>query len=416
MRAGQRVVITGLGAVTPLGNSAKAFWAALERGHSGIGPITKFDATGYPTRIAGEVREFDPLAYIDRKEARRLDPYLQYAVASAAMAVEDAQLKTAALESTRFGVIVGSSIGGITTLLEEHRTLIQHGPNRVSPFFIPMLTINMATGLIAMRFGAKGPSSAVATACSTGNHAIGDSFRSIQRGDADVMIAGGADAIIVDITFAGFGVIHALSRRNDAPERASRPFDAHRDGFVCAEGAGILVLESLQHARQRSAQVYAELVGYGTSSDAYHIAAPHPEGEGAANAMMAALRDAGVGPTEIDYINAHGTSTPYNDHVETLAIKRVFGEHARKVAVSSTKSMTGHLFGAAGAIEAIATIMALRCGVVPPTINYETPDPECDLDYVPNHARRQPVRVALSNAFGFGGINSTLIFRRFDAE
>jgi 3-oxoacyl-[acyl-carrier-protein] synthase II len=409
----RRVVITGLGALTPIGNSAEEFWTALTHGRSGIGPITKFDASGYPTRIAGEIRNFDPLTYVDKKEARRLDPYLHYAIACAVMAVEDAGLETGKIDSHRFGVLIGSGIGGITTLLDGERTRMEKGFERVSPFIIPMLIINMAAGLVSMRFGAKGPNSAVVTACATGNHALGDAFRIIQRGDADVMIAGGAEAIIVPLTIAGFCQMKAMSTRNDEPERASRPFDAARDGFVCGEGGGIVILEALEHAVRRDARVYAELIGYGMSGDAHHLTAPDPEGDGAARAMAAALRDAGVGPGEVGYINAHGTSTPYNDRFETLAIKRVFGEHAARLAVSSTKSMTGHLLGAAGGVEAIATALALHHGVLPPTINYETPDPDCDLDYVPNHARKQDVEVALSNAFGFGGTNATIVLRKY---
>ena len=409
----RRVVVTGLGALTPVGNTTDEFWDALQRGKSGIGPITRFDSTGYPTRIAGEVRGFDPLTFVDKKEARRLDPYLQYAIASAVMAVEDASLDVSKVDGTRFGVLVGSGIGGITTLLDTHKVLISKGPDRVSPFFIPMLIINMASGLISMRFGARGPNSSVVTACATGNHAIGDAARIIQRGDADVMIAGGAEAIIVDLTFAGFCAMKAMSMRNEEPTKASRPFDAGRDGFVCGEGAGLMVLESLPHARARDARIYGEVVGYGMTGDAHHMTAPDPEGDGAARAMLAALRDAGIGPTEVQYINAHGTSTPYNDKFETLAIKRVFGDHARRLAISSTKSMTGHLLGAAGGIEAIATVLALHHGVLPPTINYETPDPDCDLDYVPNQARKQAIDVAMSNAFGFGGTNATLAFRRY---
>ena len=408
----RRVVVTGLGALTPVGNTAEEFWSSLVRGRSGIGPITRFDATGFPTRIAGEIRHFDPLDFVDKKEARRLDPYLQYAIAAASLAVQDASLDTGKVDANRFGVLIGSGIGGITTLLENHKTLLERGPDRVSPFFIPMLIINMASGLVSMRFGAKGPNSSVATACATGNHAIGDAFKLIQRGDADVMIAGGAEAIIMPLTIAGFCAVKAMSTRNDEPERASRPFDAERDGFVCSEGAGIVVLESREHALRRDARIYAEVRGYGMSGDAHHMTAPDPEGDGAARSMAAALRDAGAAPEDIGYINAHGTSTPYNDKFETMAIKRVFGEHARRLAVSSTKSMTGHLLGAAGGIEAIATALALHHGVLPPTINYEHPDPECDLDYVPNQARKQDVEVAASNAFGFGGTNATLIFAK----
>jgi len=399
--------------VTPLGNNAEEFWVAITQGRSGIGPITKFDASGYPTRIAGEVKHFDPLKWVDKKEARRLDPYLQYAIASAALAVEDAGLDVVKVDGTRFGVLVGSGIGGIQTLLDSHDTLNQKGPDRVSPFFIPMLIINMASGLISMRYGAKGPNSSVVTACATGNHAIGDAFKIIQRGDADVMIAGGAEAIVVPLCIAGFCQMKAMSTRNDEPTKASRPFDAQRDGFVCGEGGGLVILESLEHAVSRDARIYAEIVGYGMSSDAYHMTAPDPEGDGAARAMAAALRDGAVNPAAVGYINAHGTSTPYNDKFETMGIKRVFGEHAYKLAVSSTKSMIGHLLGAAGGVEAIATILAIYHGLLPPTINYETPDPECDLDYVPNQARKQELEVALSNAFGFGGTNATLAFRRY---
>ncbi len=417
----RRVVVTGLGALTPLGNTAEEFWTGLVQGRSGIGPITKFDAGErdangeyrYPTRIAGEVRGFDPLRYVDRKEARRLDPYLHYAIACSVMAVEDAGLDTGKVDGDRFGVLIGSGIGGITTLLEGERVRLEKGPERVSPFVIPMLIINMASGLVSMRFGARGPNSAVVTACATGNHAIGDAFRLIQRGDADVMIAGGAEAIIVPLTIAGFSAMKAMSTRNDEPEKASRPFDAHRDGFVPSEGGGVVVLESLEHALRRDARIYAEVLGYGMTADAYHMTAPDPEGDGASRAMALALRDAGVSPAEVGYINAHGTSTPYNDRFETLAIKKVFGDHARKLAVSSTKSMTGHLLGAAGGVEAIATVLALCRGVLPPTINYETPDPDCDLDYLPNQARKQEVEVALSNAFGFGGTNATLVFRKY---
>ena len=389
------------------------FWSALLQGRSGIGPITKFDTAGYPTRIAGEVRNFDPLNFVDKKDARRLDPYLQYAVAASALAVQDAALETSKVEASRFGVLIGSGIGGITTLLESHRNLLEKGPDRVSPFFIPMLIVNMASGLVSMRFGAKGPNSSVVTACATGNHAIGDSFEILQRGDADVMIAGGSEAIIIPLTIAGFCSMKAMSTRNEEPTKAMRPFDATRDGFVCGEGAGIVVLETLEHAQARDARIYAEIIGYGMTGDAHHMTAPDPEGDGAARAMAMAVRDAGLEPSAVGYINAHGTSTPYNDKFETLAIKRVFGEHARRLAVSSTKSMTGHLLGAAGGIEAIATVLALHHGVLPPTINYETPDPDCDLDYIPNQARKQNVEVAISNAFGFGGTNATLAFRTY---
>jgi len=410
----RRVVVTGLGALSPIGNTADELWSSLLQGRSGVGPITKFDTEGYPTRIAGEVRDFDPLNFVDKKDARRLDPYLQYAVAASALAVQDAALDTGKVDSSRFGVLIGSGIGGITTLLDSHRNLLEKGPDRVSPFFIPMLIINMASGLVSMRFGAKGPNSSVVTACATGNHAIGDSFKIMQRGDADVMIAGGAEAIIVPLTIAGFCAMKAMSTRNDEPTKAMRPFDATRDGFVCGEGAGIVVLETLEHALARDAKIYAEIVGYGMTGDAHHLTAPDPEGDGAARAMSAAIRDAGLEPTAVGYINAHGTSTPYNDKFETLAIKRVFGEHARRLAVSSTKSMTGHLLGAAGGVEAIATVLALHHGVLPPTINYEYADPDCDLDYVPNVARESACRHVLSNSFGFGGQNVALVVSQFD--
>jgi 3-oxoacyl-[acyl-carrier-protein] synthase II len=409
----RRVVVTGLGTLSPVGNTADEFWSALVQGRSGVGLITKFDTAGYPTRIAGEVKNFDPLNFVDKKEARRLDPYLQYAVASSVLAVQDAALDTGKVDGTRFGVLIGSGIGGISTLLESHRNLLEKGPDRVSPFFIPMLIANMASGLVSIRFGAKGPNSAVVTACATGNHAIGDSFKIIQRGDADLMIAGGSEAIIIPLTIAGFCSMKAMSTRNDEPTKAMRPFDANRDGFVAGEGAGIVVLEALEHALARDARIYAEIVGYGMTGDAHHMTAPDPEGDGAARAMAAAIRDAGLDVSAVGYINAHGTSTPYNDKFETIAIKRVFGDHARRLAVSSTKSMTGHLLGAAGGIEAIATVLALHHGVLPPTINYETPDPDCDLDYIPNQARKQDVEVALSNAFGFGGTNATLAFRTY---
>jgi 3-oxoacyl-[acyl-carrier-protein] synthase II len=413
MEPRRRVVITGLGALTPVGNTTEEFWASLTQSKSGIGPITRFDTTGYATRIAGEVRNFDETKYVDKKDARRLDPYLKYAIATSVMAVEDAALDTAKVDGTRFGVLIGSGIGGISTLLEGEEVRKTKGPERVSPFVIPMLIVNMAAGLVSMRFGAKGPNSSVVTACASGNHAIGDACKLIERGAADVMIAGGAEAIIVPITIAGFCSMKAMSTRNDEPEKASRPFDAGRDGFVCGEGAGIVVLEALEHAVRRDARIYAEVVGYGMTGDAHHMTAPDPEGDGATRAMQLALADAGIEPSAIGYINAHGTSTPYNDKFETLAIKRVFGDHARRLAVSSTKSMTGHLLGAAGGIEAIATTLALHHGLLPPTINYETPDPECDLDYVPNQARKVDVEYALSNAFGFGGTNATLAFRRY---
>jgi 3-oxoacyl-[acyl-carrier-protein] synthase II len=407
-----RVVVTGVGAVTPVGNTAREYWAAISEGRSGIGPITAFDPARLDTRIAGEVRGFDPTRFIDKKDVKKMDRFIQLAVAAGADAVEDAKVDFDQVDPIRAGCLVGSGIGGILSILEWHRVLLEKGPGRISPFFIPAVIVNMASGHLSMRYRLKGPNSAVITACATGNHAIGDAFRLIQRGEADLMLAGGSEAMINELCVAGFCNMKALSTRNDEPERASRPFDAGRDGFVCGEGAGIVVLESLAHARRRGARIYAEVVGYGMTADAHHMTAPDPEGDGASRAMAEALRDGELAPESVGYINAHGTSTPYNDKTETVAIKRIFGEHARRLAVSSTKSMIGHLLGAAGGVEAIATVLALYHGLLPPTINYETPDPECDLDYVPNTARRAAVEVALSNGFGFGGTNATLAFRR----
>ncbi|HEY7140107.1 MAG TPA: beta-ketoacyl-ACP synthase II [Methylomirabilota bacterium] len=410
-----RVVVTGLGAVTPLGNSVPEFWRAICEGRSGVGPITRFDPKRLDCRIAAEVRGFDPLKVIEKKELKKLDLFIQYAIAAGVEAVEDAKIDFSQVDPTRAGALVGSGIGGILSILEWHRVLLEKGPGRVSPFFVPSLIINMASGQLSIRYKLKGPNSSVVTACATGNHAIGDAFRIIQRGDADLMVAGGSEAIIDELPIGGFAQMKALSTRNDEPTRASRPFDADRDGFVPGEGAGIVVLESLEQARRRGARIYAEIVGYGMTSDAYHMTAPDPDGDGAIRAMTGALRDAGLRPENVGYINAHGTSTPYNDKTETLAIKQVFGDHARRLPVSSTKSMTGHLLGAAGGIEAIATVLALQQGTLPPTINYETPDPDCDLDYVPNAARKVEVDAALSNGFGFGGTNATLAFRRWRA-
>lgn len=410
---GRRVVVTGLGAVTPVGNTVEEFWTAICEGRSGIGPITKFDATTYPVRFAAEVRGFDPLRWMEKKEVKKMDPFIHYALAAGVMAVEDAGLDFAKEDPVRCGSLIGSGIGGMTTILDSHKVLLERGPDRVSPFFIPSIIINMASGHLSIRYGIKGPNSAVVTACATGNHAIGDALKIIQRGDADVMLAGGTEACILGLALAGFCSIKAVSTRNDAPEKASRPFDRDRDGFVMGEGAGVVVLETLEHAVRRDARIYAEVIGYGMTADAYHMTAPDPDGDGATRAMALTLQDAAVDPTQVGYINAHGTSTPYNDKTETLAIKRVFSDHAQRLAVSSTKSMTGHLLGAAGGVEAIATVLALYHGILPPTINYETPDPECDLDYVPNQARKQQVEVALSNGFGFGGTNATLAFRRY---
>jgi 3-oxoacyl-[acyl-carrier-protein] synthase II len=410
-----RVVVTGLGAVTPLGNSVPEYWRAICEGRTGVGPIMRFDPKRLDSRIAAEVKGFDPLKVIEKKELKKLDLFIQYAIVAGVEAVEDAKIDFSQVDPTRAGALVGSGIGGILSILEWHRVLLEKGPSRVSPFFVPSLIVNMASGQLSIRYKLKGPNSAVVTACATGNHAIGDAFKIIQRGDADLMVAGGSEAIIDELPLGGFGQMKALSTRNDEPARASRPFDADRDGFVPGEGAGIVVLESLEHARRRGARIYAELIGYGMTADAYHMTAPDPDGDGAVRAMAGALKDGSLRPEDVGYINAHGTSTPYNDKTETLAIKQVFGDHARTLAVSSTKSMTGHLLGAAGGIEAVVTVLALQQGILPPTINYETPDPDCDLDYVPNTARKADVDVAISNGFGFGGTNATLAFRRWRA-
>jgi len=409
-----RVVVTGMGVVSPIGIGTDSFWRELLNGISGVGRITRFDATHYECQIAAEVKGFDPLVWIEKKEVRKMDLFAQYAVAAAMMAVEDAHLKVSDTNRDRVGVLVGTGMGGIPMLVEQHQILLEKGPDRVSPFFIPGIITNMASGRISMHLGAKGPNSCISTACATGNHAIGDSFRIIQRGEADIMLAGGTEAVIAPLCVAGFSACKALSMRNGEPERASRPFDKERDGFVMGEGAGVLILEALEHALDRGATIYGEVRGYGMSGDAYHVTAPAPDGEGAVQSMQRALRDAGIRPGEVDYINAHGTSTPYNDANETLAIKRVLGDHAYTIAISSIKSMIGHTLGAAGAIEAVATLLSLRHGVVPPTINYENQDPDCDLDYVPNKSRELSIEVALNNSFGFGGTNATTVFRRYD--
>ncbi|MBW8004841.1 MAG: beta-ketoacyl-ACP synthase II [candidate division NC10 bacterium] len=410
----RRVVVTGLGVVSPLGIGVDFFWKALINGTSGVGRITRFDTTGHGCQIAAEVKGFDPLQWIDKKEVKKMDTFVRYALAAGLMAVEDAHLKVSDGRQDRVGVLVGTGMGGIIMLVEQYIVLVEKGPDRVSPFFIPGIIPNMASGRLSMHLGAKGPNSCVSTACATGNHAIGDSLRIIQRGEADVMLAGGTEAVISTLCIAGFNNAKALSTRNDEPERASRPFDKERDGFVMGEGACVLVLEALDHALDRGAPIYAEVVGYGMSGDAYHVTAPAPEGEGAVQSMEGAIRDAGIPPEAVDYINAHGTSTPYNDANETLAIKRVFGDHAYRIPVSSIKSMIGHTLGAAGAIEAAATVLALKHGIVPPTINYEFPDPDCDLDYVPNKAREVTIQLALNNSFGFGGTNATTVFRRYE--
>ncbi|MDR7532397.1 MAG: beta-ketoacyl-ACP synthase II [Armatimonadota bacterium] len=407
----RRVVVTGLGVISPIGIGHEAFWAALVAGRSGIRRITAFDPSPFATQIAAEVSDFDPTAYMDRKEARRNDRFVQFAYAAARLALEDARFTITPANATRVGVVIGSGMGGVITWEAQHRALLERGPDRVSPFFVPMVIGNMASGVTAILVGAKGPSECVVTACATGGNAIGDAARVIQRGEADAMLAGGSEAAITPLSLAGFAAMKATSTRNDDPPRASRPFDATRDGFVMGEGAGVVLLEALEAAEMRGAPIYAELLGYGTSTDAHHITQPDPEGDGASRAMLGALRDAGLAPEEVDYINAHGTSTLYNDRLETLAIKRAFGAHARRLAVSSTKSMTGHLLGAAGGVEAIACCLALRHQVIPPTINYHMPDPDCDLDYVPNAARPARLRAAMSNAFGFGGHNATLVLR-----
>ncbi len=413
-RPTRRIVVTGLGLVTPLGTGVDKTWTALCAGQSGIGRITRFDPAGYDAQIAGEVKDFDAGQFIEKKEIKKMDTFIHYAVGAALMAVDDAGLKVLPEEATRVGVYIGSGIGGLGSIEHYYGVLKDKGPGRVSPFFIPMTIINLASGQVAIRIGAKGPNSCAVTACATGNHCIGDAFRLIQRGDADVMVAGGAEAAVTPLGVAGFAAAKALSFRNDEPERASRPFDKDRDGFVLGEGAGVVVLEELEHARRRGVRIYAELIGYGMNSDAYHITAPPEEGEGAVRCMELALKDARVSKEQIGYINAHGTST-MADAIETRAIKAVFGEQAYRIAVSSTKSMTGHLLGAAGGIEAVFSILALHHGVLPPTINLENPDPACDLDYVPNKARAAAIQVALSNSFGFGGVNACLIFRRADA-
>ena len=409
-----RVVVTGLGVITPLGNDVPAFWNALKSGKSGAGPITSFDTSGFESRIAAEVKGFDAISYgISVKDARRLEKFVQYAVASAKQAITDASLDLEKEDKHRIGVLVGSGIGGLYTIEEQHKIFLTKGPSRLSPFLIPMLIVNEAAGQVAINFGLKGPNSCVATACASGAHAIGDASRIIERGDADVMICGGTESCIVATGVGGFCALKALSTRNDEPQKASRPFDAKRDGFVIGEGCGLVVLESLEHAKKRKAHIYAELCGYGMSCDAYHITAPDPDGEGATHAILMALKDAKLNPEDVDYINAHGTSTKLNDKVETLAIKKALGTHAKKTMVSSTKSMTGHLLGAAGGVEFVICVLAIKDGVVPPTINYEYPDPDCDLDYVPNTARETEVDVCLSNSLGFGGPNATLAIKKF---
>ncbi|WP_139492882.1 beta-ketoacyl-ACP synthase II [Brevibacillus dissolubilis] len=409
----RRVVITGVGVISPVGNNAATFWDSLLAGKSGVDLIKSFDVSDYPTQIAAEVKDFNPEEYMDKKEVRRTDRFVQFALAAAKMAVEDAKLMITPENANEIGVYIGSGIGGLSTWEDQHTVLMEKGPKRVSPFFIPMMIANMASGLVSIEMGAKGPTASTITACATSTNAIGDAFRLIQFGDADVMITGGAEATIRPMAVAGFCSAKATSTRNDEPQKASRPFDRDRDGFVMGEGAGVLILEELEHAKKRGANIIAELIGYGMSADAYHITSPSPGGEGASRCMQKALKNAEIDPKEVDYINAHGTSTGQGDIAETQAIKEVFGDHAYELAVSSTKSMTGHLLGATGAIEAVATAFALRDQIMPPTINLENPDPECDLDYVPNVARKAELDVAMSNTFGFGGHNATLVFRRY---
>jgi len=410
----RRVAITGLGVVTPIGNNVQEFWESLIAGRSGVGPITRFDTSKFSTRIAGEVKNFDPTAYIDRKEARRMDRYTHYALAAYKQARDDSGLKIEGEMANRVGVIIASGIGGTETWEEQHKKFLEQGPDKVSPFFVPMMISDMAAGRVSMDCGAKGVNFATVSACASASHAIGEGYCSIVMGESDVVICGGAEAPITPLALAGFCALRALSTRNDEPEKASRPFDKDRDGFVMAEGAGIVILEEMEHARARGARIYCELAGYGATADAHHITAPAPGGEGAMRAMRRALATAGLTPEDVDYINAHGTSTDLNDKYETAAIKWLLGERAYKVPVSSTKSMTGHLLGAAGGIELVATVLCLKNGMIHPTINYTTPDPECDLDYVPNQPRRADIRVAISNSFGFGGHNACLAIRRME--
>lgn len=410
----RRVVVTGLGMVTPLGTGVQQNWEAVCAGKSGIVPISKFDTSDFPCKIAGEVKDFKPQDFLDKQQLRRFDVFIHYAVASARMAMEDSGLKIDPSNSHRVGCLTGSGLGGLAMLEHYHKVLLEKGPRRISPFFIPGIIANMAPGQIAIEFGAKGPNISVETACAAGSHAVGDACRLIREGIADAMITGGAEAVVTPLALSGFCSMRALSLRNDEPEKASRPFDLDRDGFVMGEGAGIMILEEMTQALERGADIYAEVVGYGLSGDAYHVSAPEPEGEGAISCMSMAIHDAGLKPEDIDYINAHGTSTKLNDASENKAIKTVFGAHAYKLAISSTKSMTGHLLGGAGGVEAVYSVLTIKHGIIPPTINYETPDPECDLDYVPNVSRNAKVRTAMSNSFGFGGTNASLIFREFE--
>ncbi len=413
----RRVVITGMGLICGSGNTKEEVWSNLLAGRPAVGPITRFDISAFPVRIASEVKNFDPLKFIEKKEVKKMDPFIHYAVAASQEAMDDSGLRVNGDDdATRIGVFIGSGIGGFGVIEREHEKFLKGGPGKISPFFIPAAIVNLAAGQVSIRFGLKGPNSATCTACSTGTHAIGDSFKIIQRGDADAMLCGGAEAAITPMGVGGFAAMRALSTRNDDPEHASRPFDADRDGFVIGEGSGVLLLEELERARGRGAKIYAELVGYGMSSDAFHITQPSENGDGAVRVMANAIKDAGVQPQDVDYINAHGTSTHYNDRLETIAIKKVFGDSAYSIPVSSTKSMMGHLLGAAGGVEAGIIALALHDQIVPPTANYEKPDPDCDLDYVPNGSRRRAMRYALSNSFGFGGTNAALLMKRYDGD
>ena len=413
----KRVVVTGLGNVTPVGNTVSELWNSLLEGRSGVERIQCFDPSKFSCQIGAEILDFDPSKYLNPKEARKTDRFVQFAIAASDEAVLDSKINLEKENMDRMGVIIGSGIGGLHTVESEHIKYLKHGPekgpSRISPFLIPMLIVNMAAGQVSMRFNARGPNSSVVTACATGNHSIGNAFRIIQRGEADVMISGGSEAAITIMGFGGFCALRALSTRNDEPKRASRPFDKDRDGFVMGEGAGVVILEELEHALKRNANIYCEVAGYGMSGDAYHMTAPDPEGGGAVRCMQACMQDAGLKPEEVDYMNAHGTSTLYNDKIETLAMKKAFGDHAKKLAISSTKSVTGHLLGAAGGVETIACALAIKNSIVPPTINLENPDPECDLDYVPNKPREMNVDVAMSNSLGFGGHNATLAFKKY---
>ncbi len=415
----KRVVVTGLGAVTPIGKEVSAYWNSLLEGKSGVGKVSLFDVSEYPAQLSAEVSAFNPVDQgIEKREARKMDRFTQFALAAAIEAWQDAGLndEELALDKKRMGVAVGSGIGGIDTIERQMTVLREKGPRRVSPFLVPMLIANMASGYISIWFGLQGPNTTLVTACASSTHSIGDSYRLIQRGEADLMVAGGSEAAITPLAYSGFSVARALSTRNEEPEKASRPFDAERDGFVMGEGAGIVILENLESALSRGAEIYGEVVGYGMSGDAYHVTAPDPEGLGATLSMERAIEDAGISPEEVDYINAHGTSTGYNDEIETIAVKNVFHQHAYSLAVSSNKSMIGHLLGAAGGVELIATLLTLKHGWIPPTINYEVPDSNCDLDYVPNHAREQEVVTGMSNSFGFGGTNATLVVKKYSTE